>query len=206
MWMIVGLGNPGKKYGRNRHNIGFMVLDAVVEREGLRAWRDNFGGKVCSCAIDGHNLIIFKPMEFMNQSGFAVARVAHFHQVEPSHIIVIHDDIDLPLGRIRLKAGGGHGGHNGVRSIASQLGSPDFLRVRLGVGKPTREDGVTPGEGEISRYVLSDFTASEQPTVDELIQTGCDAVGAILNQGIRAAMNKFNGPGKSPADEKQKES
>lgn len=202
MWMVVGLGNPGKKYARNRHNIGFMVLDMLVDKCSESAWREKFGGTMCSATLSEDKVVLLKPMEYMNNSGFAVARAAHFHQIESNHIIVIHDEIDLPLGRIRVKAGGGHGGHNGIRSIAEQLGSPDFLRVRVGVGKPTRDDG-SAGEGEVSRHVLSDFSSEEQATVEEIIPTALEAVRTIVQRGVRTAMNEYNGLGKEPSREKQ---
>ena len=132
-------------------------------------------------------------MEYMNLSGFAVVRAAQFHGVNPEDIVVVHDEIDLPFGRLRLKAGGGHGGHNGLRSIVEQLGDSSFLRVRIGVGKPERQDGGGPGDGRVANFVLSDFPAEMDRDVDDLIGRASDAVEAILTRGIRAAMNDFNG-------------
>jgi PTH1 family peptidyl-tRNA hydrolase len=196
MWLVVGLGNPGKKYTRNRHNVGFMVADELVSRHGLSPWREKFGGEVSSGFIGGpggEKALVLKPMEYMNHSGYAVTRAAHFQQIEPERILVIHDEIDLPMGRLRLKAGGGHGGHNGLRSIVGQLGSKDFLRIRVGVGKPLRPGGA-PADGRVSRHVLSDFPADQQDELDSLIRGASDAAEAVLARGIRAAMNDFNGP------------
>ena len=192
MWLVAGLGNPGKKYARNRHNVGFMVVEMLAERWSMPAWREKFGGETTSGRLGSDKAILLKPMEYMNHSGFAVTRAARFHDVEPERIIVVHDEIDLPFGRLRLKAGGGHGGHNGLRSIVAQLGSRDFLRVRLGVGKPERTDG-GPGDGKVSRHVLSDFTADQQSELETLLRSSADAVEAIIDGGIREAMNKFNG-------------
>lgn len=208
MWLVAGLGNPGKKYSRNRHNIGFMVADQLADRWSMPAWREKFGGEVTSGRLGSDKALLLKPMEYMNHSGFAVTRAARFHQIEPEHIVVVHDEIDLPFGRIRLKAGGGHGGHNGLRSIVGQLGSRDFLRVRLGVGKPEKTDG-RPGDGRVSSYVLADFAADQQAELEALLRSAADAVEAIIDSGIREAMNKFNGLAKekkekkpSPADSK----
>lgn len=195
MWLVVGLGNPGSKYARNRHNIGFMVADELARRHGLPDWQDKHGGQLSSGRIGNDRVVLLKPMEFMNLSGFALVRAAQFYKVEPSEIIVVHDEIDLPFARIRLKSGGGHGGHNGLRSIVEQLGSTAFLRIRLGVGKPEKSDG-SPGDGRVSSHVLSDFAADQQGEVDALVATASDAVEAIMETGIREAMNKFNGLGK----------
>jgi PTH1 family peptidyl-tRNA hydrolase len=197
MWLVVGLGNPGKKYTRNRHNIGFMVADELARRYDLPAWREKFGAELSSGRVGSDKALVLKPMEYMNNSGFAVARAAQFYQVEPKSIVVVHDEIDLPFARIRVKSGGGHGGHNGLRSIVAQLGSKDFARLRLGVGKPARTDG-RPGDGQVSSHVLSDFAADQQAEVDALIRTAADAVEAIIESGVREAMNKFNGLGKEP--------
>lgn len=193
MWLVVGLGNPGKKYSSNRHSVGFMVADELARRHSLPDYRDKFGGLLSSGMIRADKVLLLKPMEYMNNSGFALARAAHFHRVEPSAIIVVHDEIDLPFGRLRLKAGGGHGGHNGLRSIVAQTGNREFLRVRIGVGKPVREDGEARGDGRVSSHVLSDFPAAQRAEVDELIARAADAVEAIMDRGIRAAMNDFNG-------------
>ncbi|WP_428266969.1 aminoacyl-tRNA hydrolase [Haliangium sp.] len=208
MWLLVGLGNPGPKYERNRHNIGFRVVDELARRHGLGAFRGKFGGEVASGMLSlagrHHKAVLLKPMEYMNLSGHAVQRAVHFHDVEPGQIVVIHDDLDIDFGRLKLKAGGGHGGHNGLRSIIQQLGNSDFLRVRVGIGKPG------PGQqlGEVPRgnqaaagkdrrvagYVLSDFPSALASQVDQLIDDAAAAAEAIVAHGIRAAMNQIHAP------------
>lgn len=198
MWLIAGLGNPGRKYERNRHNIGFRVVDELVRRHDLGPLREKFGGLAASGLVAGQRAVVLKPMEFMNTSGYAVQRAAQFHGVQPAELVVVHDEIDLPMARLRLKAGGGHGGHNGVRSIAEQTGATDFLRVRVGVGRPAGAGG--PAGGKVSGFVLGDFPAEAEREVAELVARAADAVEAILQRGIRAAMNDFNGAAEKPVD------
>jgi PTH1 family peptidyl-tRNA hydrolase len=198
VWLIAGLGNPGRKYERNRHNIGFRVVDELVRRHDLGPLREKFGGLAASGLIAGQRAAVLKPMEFMNTSGYAVQRAAQFHGVQPAELVVVHDEIDLPMARLRLKAGGGHGGHNGVRSIAEQTGATDFLRVRVGVGRPAGAAG--PAGGKVSGFVLGDFPAEAEREVAELVGRAADAVEAILQRGIRAAMNDFNGAAEKPVD------
>jgi peptidyl-tRNA hydrolase, PTH1 family len=192
MWLVVGLGNPGKKYERNRHNVGFRVIDELTRRHGLGPLREKFKAEVGGGQLAGQKVTVVKPMEFMNLSGFAVQRAVQFHHVEPARIVVVHDEIDLPFGRLRVKNGGGHGGHNGLRSIHAQLGSPDYLRIRVGVGKPERNDG-TRGEGAVASHVLSDFSAVETAELDGVIGRAADAAETIVGRGIATAMNQFNG-------------
>jgi len=212
VWLIVGLGNPGPKYQNNRHNVGFMVVDELARRGSVQGFRQKFGADAASCIVAGHNALLLKPMEFMNLSGYAVQRAAAFHRVLPSETIVVHDEIDLDFGRLRLKSGGGHGGHNGLRSIVEQLGSSDFLRVRVGVGKPQKVVGVTgaaSGAGgsdrKVASWVLSDFPSADQAELDSLIDRAADSVGAIVQDGIRAAMNQFNADPKNTNETKKKD-
>lgn len=201
MWLIAGLGNPGRKYERNRHNIGFRVVDELVRRHDLGPLRERFGGESASGLIQNQRVLVLKPMEFMNLSGFAVQRAVQFHGVAPEEIIAVHDEIDLPFARLRLKAGGGHGGHNGIRSLVEQLGSSDFLRVRVGVGRPQApavEGAPAPApKGRVSGHVLGDFPSAMDKDVAELVGRAGDAVEAIMARGIRAAMNDFNGVSES---------
>lgn len=194
MWLIAGLGNPGRKYERNRHNIGFRVVDELVRRHDLGPLREKFGGLAATGLIAVQRVMVLKPMEFMNTSGYAVQRAAQFHGTQPAELVVVHDEIDLPMARLRLKAGGGHGGHKGVRSISEQTGATDFLRVRVGVGRPA---GTT---GAVSGFVLGDFPVEAEHEVAELVGRAADAVEAILQRGIRAAMNDFNGAAEKPVD------
>ncbi|HLU66962.1 MAG TPA: aminoacyl-tRNA hydrolase, partial [Kofleriaceae bacterium] len=165
MWLVAGLGNPGKKYERNRHNVGFRVVDELVRRHGIGPLKEKFGGLAGTGLVSRQRVAVVKPMKYMNLSGFAVSQAVQFHGVDPEELIVVHDEIDLPFGRLRLKAGGGHGGHNGVRSIIEQLGRSDFLRVRVGVGRPERQGGGA-GDGRVSNHVLSDFPAEMDREVD----------------------------------------
>ena len=149
-WLIAGLGNPGAKYERNRHNIGFRVVDELATRAGMPAWRDTkLGGVVTTGMVAGTKVALVKPMEFMNLSGFAVQRSASFHDADAAHLIVVHDEIDLDFGIVRLKNGGGHGGHNGLRSIMEQLGGGDFARLRMGVG---RDPNKPPGSKDAAAW------------------------------------------------------
>lgn len=212
MWLIVGLGNPGRQYEGNRHNVGFRVVDELARRANLSAWKGSkFGGETTSgmLSLPGgrQKVLLLKPMEYMNLSGFAVQRAAKFHDIEASRLVVIHDEIDLDFGKLRVKSGGGHGGHNGLRSIDEQMGTKDYVRVRVGVGKP----GPIPGAAEqpavassqaggqaggrdkrVAGWVLSDFPAAIARQVDDLIALAADATEAILARGLTAAMNDFN--------------
>lgn len=189
MWLIVGLGNPGTKYARNRHNIGFRVVEAVASRHGLGELRS--GGKLGGHAATGiivtprgrQKVVLLEPMEFMNLSGFAVQRAMKFYGVALDEVLVVHDEIDLELGVVRLKQGGGHGGHNGLRSIIDQCGGNTFARVRVGVGKGPDPAG----------WVLSDFPSAQAALIDAIVARAADATEAVVGLGIKPAMNDFNG-------------
>jgi PTH1 family peptidyl-tRNA hydrolase len=201
MWLVVGLGNPGAKYARNRHNIGFQVVDELASAHGLPAWKTGktatLGGDTTSGAITTQRgrerAVLLKPMEFMNLSGFAVQRTAAFHHIEPDRILVVHDEIDLELGVVRLKNAGGHGGHNGLRSIMEQLGHGKFARLRMGVG---RDPNVPPGGGAgsqaVAGWVLSDFPAAQAGLLTAMIKAGCEDIQTVLASGIVPAMNQHN--------------
>jgi len=189
MWLLVGLGNPGPKYAQNRHNIGFMVIEEIASRSRSDAWRGKFGGELSSGDVAGAKAVLLKPQEYMNVSGHAVQRTAAFYQVEPKHIIVAHDEIDLPLGTKRVKVGGGHGGHNGLRSIIQELGTQEFVRVRVGVGRP----GPAGKSGNVAGFVLDDFAKSERTEVEIVIKEAADAIEEVIKKGPLLAMNKFNG-------------
>jgi peptidyl-tRNA hydrolase, PTH1 family len=199
VWLVVGLGNPGRKYARNRHNIGFHVADCLALRHQLDDWRSKFGGDYATGLVNGSKVAVLKPMEFMNLSGNAVQRAVQFHRLAPEQVIVIHDEIDFPLGRVKAKADGGHGGHNGLRSLIAQLGSKEFARVRVGVGRPTTESGApVRDDNRVASYVLSDFPAAQAAEVTDMIGRAADLVEAIVRDGVRTAMNDFNGG--QPAD------
>lgn len=198
MWLIAGLGNPGPKYARNRHNIGFRVADELCRRHFSEDFRNRMGGDLAAGMIRAggrlEKALILKPLEFMNRSGFAVQRTLHYYNVEVDHLIVVHDEIDIDAGLVRLKAGGGHGGHNGLRSIVEQLGTSDFLRVRVGIGKPPAEPGMSNADKQrrVVSHVLGDFPSTEEPEVEALVRRASDATEAIIADGIRAAMNAFH--------------
>ncbi|MCG8423941.1 MAG: aminoacyl-tRNA hydrolase [Proteobacteria bacterium] len=221
LWLIAGLGNPGRKYERNRHNVGFRVADTLARRHGMGSFREQFGGEMASgrLSVAGryHRAVILKPMQFMNRSGFAIVRTAHYFDIEATNILVIHDEIDLPFGRMKLKAGGGHGGHNGLRSIIQELGSRDFLRIRLGVGKPGPpppsgdSDSIAASEpsrsarrtAQVAGHVLSNFPGALEAEVTALVERAADAAEAIVSDGIRPAMNRFHSPAPAPAGQSQ---
>lgn len=183
--VIVGLGNPGRKYLRHRHNLGFMVVDLLANEIGS-AWktaRDNT--LICEGRIEGVKALLVKPQTYMNLSGRAVVPVVKKHAIAPDEVVVIHDDMDLVLGRVRIKTGGGDGGHRGVRSMAECLGTRDFVRVRLGVGRPPV--GVVPEE-----FVLSPFGPEERDAADELVKVGKDAVTLVVTDGWERARNAIH--------------
>src|SRR5215467_7240575 len=197
MWLVVGLGNPGAKYARNRHSIGFLVVDELAARHNLPAWRGKLGGDTTSGLITTdrgrERAVLLKPMEYMNLSGFAVQRTADFHSVEPASILVVHDEIDLELGVVRLKSGGGHGGHNGLRSIMEQLGGGGFARLRMGVGRDPRvPPGAATSQQAVANWVLSDFPAAQTDVITAMIKAGCEDIEAVLGRGIGPAMNQHN--------------
>jgi peptidyl-tRNA hydrolase, PTH1 family len=193
--LVVGLGNPGAKYARNRHNIGFRVVEAVAARHSLGDLRS--GGKLGGNSATGmlttprgrKKVVLLEPMEFMNLSGFAVQRAMKFYGYELADVLVVHDEIDLDPGIVRVKQGGGHGGHNGLRSIIEQCGGNGFARVRVGVGKPQMH---TPGK-DVSGWVLGDFPAAQAGLVDGIVARSADAVEAVVGLGVTPAMNDFNG-------------
>ena len=185
MWLVVGLGNPGREYAGNRHNIGFEVVAELAVRAKAPPMREKFGAELAETTLRGQRVLLCKPMEFMNVSGQPVARVAKFWKIPPAETIVVHDDLDLPFGQLRLGAGGGHGGNNGVRSLLADLGTPEFVRVRFGIGRPA------PG-GDPASYVLADFSRAEQKDLPDLRMQAADAVEEILASGLTAAMNRFN--------------
>ncbi len=183
-WLVVGLGNPGPKYANTRHNAGFMVLDELCSRAGFPGWREKFHAEVSNVRLNREPAILLKPQTFMNLSGRSVARAAGFHQVETDHILVVHDDLDLEYETVRIKVGGGTGGHKGLASMKADLGTTDFLRVRVGIGRPMY--------GDASKFVLESFTEDEQAVLTQVVTGGTEAVEMIIAEGAVKAMNKFN--------------
>jgi PTH1 family peptidyl-tRNA hydrolase len=183
MWVFCGLGNPGKKYERTRHNFGFMVVSAFAERHRLRFKSDElYPAEVASL---NRTCLLFKPMTFMNLSGIAVKKLLKQEKIKPEELLVIHDDMDLPLGRIKLLPKGGAGGHNGVKSIISELGVNTFPRLKLGIGRPP--EGVDPRD-----YVLSPFTPDEAPIVEKVIEIATQALEDLLQEDLLKVMTKYN--------------
>ena len=173
MLLLVGLGNPGKKYAANRHNIGFMAADAVQARYRFPAWRTRFDGELTEGDIGDERILLLKPMTFMNESGRAVGYAANFYKIKPKDVIVMHDELDLAFGKVRAKTGGGLAGHNGLRSISQHLGGPDFRRVRIGIDHPGHKDLV-------HGHVLSDFSSEESSAVDRIVDAIAEAVTYLI--------------------------
>ena len=183
-YLIAGLGNPGSKYAQTRHNIGFMALERFAERHRLSLAQEKFDARFDTGHVAGQKVVLLEPLTFMNRSGKAVGQAARFYEIPADCIVVLHDDIDLSLGRIKVKSGGGHGGHNGLRDIANRLSTRDFVRVRLGVGRPEH--------GNVTGHVLGKFDPEEAAEVSEVVEKACDAVETILSDGLEAAQNLFN--------------
>jgi PTH1 family peptidyl-tRNA hydrolase len=182
--LIIGLGNPGRKYAGNRHNVGFQCLDRLAEAWGLSFSQRKHKALLAQGEIAGLKVILAKPQTFMNLSGDAVQQMARFHRVPPDNILVIYDDLDLPVGRIRLRPEGGSGGHKGMKSLIEHLGTNGFPRLRVGIGRPTHGDPVD--------YVLDDFTLDERITIDVVYEKVVSAVELWLTEGVAAAMNRYN--------------
>lgn len=186
--LIVGLGNPGTQYEQTRHNAGFWFVEAVARRHGgIFKSESKFHGEACKVLVDGNELWLLKPMTFMNKSGQAVAALARFYKIAPENILVAHDELDLPPGTVRLKQGGGHGGHNGLRDTIAQLGgSRDFQRLRIGIGHPGHSSQVTG-------YVLGKAPADEQRLMEEAIDDALDILPLALGGEMQKAMNQLHG-------------
>lgn len=182
--LVVGLGNPGREYARNRHNAGYLVVDELARRHG-GAWRSKFSGQVAEIRLDGHKVALLKPETYMNESGRAVGAAARFFKLDPDAVLVVHDEGDFDLGRVELKVGGGLGGHNGLRSIAQHLKTQDFLRLRIGVGRPERGD-----PRPLADYVLSDFDPHDD--AEALIARAADAVETLDAEGVERAQAAVN--------------
>jgi PTH1 family peptidyl-tRNA hydrolase len=184
-WVIAGLGNPGRRYARNRHNVGFQCVDRLARVHHLTFDKRRSKGRLALGEIEGRSVILLKPQTFMNESGRSVAPVSRFYKAPMGRLLVIFDELDLPLGSVRLRSKGGSGGHNGMRSIISHLGGQDFPRVRVGIGRP-------PGRMDPADYVLQDFGSSELPIVQDVYGWVIQATECWLRDGIDIAMTRFN--------------
>ncbi len=184
--LVVGLGNPGENYARTRHNVGFMVADVLAARLGSKfKTHKRSGAEIVTGRLAGHAVVLAKPRCYMNESGRQVGPLAKFYSVPPADIVVIHDDLDIDFGRIRLKLGGGEGGHNGLRSAATALGTKDFQRVRIGIGRP-------PGRRDPAAFVLETFSATERAEVPTICEQAADATELLIELGLESAQNRVH--------------
>jgi len=184
-WLLVGLGNPGGRYARHRHNVGFRVAEAWLQaNDPVAGWRDKWDAKVAVASLRYGRCVVLEPQTFMNRSGKSVVAAAGFYRVPAERMIVVHDELDFEFGRIGIKTGGGHGGHNGLRDIIELLGESDFLRIRVGIGRPAR--------GDATAWVLSDFDAIDETRLDDVVDRAVDAITAVMRDGVVAAQNRFN--------------
>lgn len=188
-WLIAGLGNPGPRYKLTRHNVGQMVLDELADRIGATFTQHKANARVAEGWVrpGAAKLVLAKPNSYMNVSGGPVSSLAKFFKIDPDRIIVVHDELDIPFDSIRLKRGGGHGGHNGVRDVAKALGTPEFTRVRVGIGRP-------PGRQDPADWVLDPFGQAERKTLPILLSDAADAVELIVEQGLVAAQQRVHAP------------
>ena len=185
-FLIVGLGNPGPRYAATRHNAGFFVVDLLAARIGGRFKAHRSRCEIVEGRLAGQPVVLAKPMSFMNESGGPVNAAAKFFKVPVERIVVVHDELDLPFGALRLKRGGGEGGHNGLRSTSSALGSKEYVRVRFGIGRP-------PGRQDPADYVLREFAGTEKKELEFLVDRAADAVELVLTSGLETAQNRYNG-------------
>lgn len=187
IWLVVGLGNPGPGYSHNRHNVGHMVLDEMASRQGgkFKAHKAHAAVLEGRLGIGGPRLVLAKPLTYMNLSGGPTSALTRFYGIDTPNVIAVHDEIDIPFDTIRLKRGGGEGGHNGLRDISKALGTKDYLRVRMGVGRP-------PGRMSAADYVLRDFSAVERADLPLAIQSGADAAEMLIHQGLTVAQQHFH--------------
>jgi PTH1 family peptidyl-tRNA hydrolase len=185
MKLVVGLGNPGKRYDGTRHNVGFVVLDAVAAAPGVGKWQDRFDAELAECFVGGDKVLLMKPQTFMNLSGRAVRQAVDFYQIELPDLLVVCDDMSLPLGKLRFRARGTHGGHNGLRDIQNHLGTTEYSRLRIGVDVPHEENDAVD-------HVLGRFRPSEKSAIEEAIQLALQGVDLWLRQGIDKCMNEYN--------------
>jgi PTH1 family peptidyl-tRNA hydrolase len=191
VWLIVGLGNPGREYERNRHNVGFLVADLLATRMGVRFSRHRRAvAEVAQARLgvgaDAPQLVLAKPLTYMNLVGGAIVPLCQFYKIEPASVVAVHDELDLPYGVVRAKFGGGEGGHNGLRSMSRSLATKDYLRVRIGISRP-------PGRQDPADYVLSDFSTAERKDLDFLVDRAADIVESLVVQGLEPTQNAFHG-------------
>jgi PTH1 family peptidyl-tRNA hydrolase len=183
LWLIVGLGNPGARYAATRHNIGFLVADHFAEKHGLD-FREKTAYRICDGSIDDERIVVVEPLTFMNRSGAPVKRMVDKYHMPPENIVVIHDDLDMETGRLKIRRGGSSGGHKGVESIIQGIGSRDFIRVKVGIG---RDEDMA-----VESYVLSKFRKDELPSIRDAVERAAESVAAIIGMGVHKAMTRYN--------------
>jgi PTH1 family peptidyl-tRNA hydrolase len=189
MKLIVGLGNPGRSYVRNRHNVGFICLAHFARAQGIRLDKRKGLARIGRGRVAANEVALARPQTFMNNSGQSVSRLIDKFDIDPNDLIVIHDDLDLPLAKVRISFGSSSGGHKGINSIIKEIGTKDFVRIRIGVGRPNKPQ---ISEDDIIAYVLSDFTLTEKRAIDNIVPTVSEAILCLLTEGLTPAMNKFN--------------
>ncbi len=189
MKLIVGLGNPGRGYASNRHNIGFICLKHLARTHGIKFDQKKGLARIGLGKAAGNEVVLARPQTYVNQSGQSVSRLIRKFNININDLLVIHDDLDLPLVKIRLSSGSSSGGHKGINSIIQELGSQDFIRIRVGIGRP---DKAKVSEDDVIAYVLSDFTPDEKKVIDKIVPKVSEAILCLLTEGLTAAMNKFN--------------
>jgi PTH1 family peptidyl-tRNA hydrolase len=193
MKIIIGLGNPGRCYANNRHNTGFMCLNHFARTQGIKFDKKQSEARIGVGEIAGLRVMLAKPQTYMNLSGESVSRLVKIFRINLNDLLVIHDDLDLPLGKVRIRLGGGSGGHKGIESIISCLGSQDFIRLRVGIGRPTATESSTEiSDADIIAYVLSEFSAQERRIITTLIPEVGEAILYLITEGLTATMNKYN--------------
>ena len=192
MKLIIGLGNPGRTYENNRHNIGFMCLNHFAKLHGIKFDRKEGKARTGSGVVNGYSVVMAKPQTYMNNSGDSVKRLLARYKLAPGDLLVVHDDLDLSPGKLRIRQGSSSGGHKGVESIIAGLGSQDFLRFRVGIGRPEAGPPSLFSEDEVINYVLSDFTAEEKQVISEVIPRVSEAILCLLEEGLEKAMNRYN--------------
>ena len=183
-FLIAGLGNPGEKYSKTRHNVGFSFIEELADEYNISLSKQKFSAEYGKGKIDGYDVLLVKPLSFMNLSGEPVQKITNFFNIQTENVIIVHDDLDIEIGRVKIKEKGGHGGHNGIRSLISHIGN-DFTRVRIGIGRPD-------GKGDVSDFVLGKFKKSDKDLITDIITITKDAVVTIIKDGTANAMNRFN--------------
>ena len=186
-WMLVGLGNPGMKYECSRHNVGFRAIDLLCRERGCRADRLRLKAMTGFCELSGQKVLLVKPMTYMNLSGQAVRPLADYYKIPPEHILVIFDDVSLPVGKLRIRPDGSAGGHNGAKSLIAELGTQSFPRIRIGVGEKPHPDY------DLADWVLSSFSPQEEKMLEPVLERAVEAARTVIEVGVQQAMNRFNG-------------